>query len=119
MLYYSSVANILKSRRNGKKKVCEVRRRLGLLGGQGAYGRHLGQTSRQRGGTKEPVLSPFALVGVRVASAVLVVLLSLGVVALGLFHRFSQQRHGRHFAFESGACAGDARVLCYAGNYSR
>jgi hypothetical protein len=48
------------------------------------------------------------LVGVRVASAVLVVLLSLGVVALGLFHRFSQQGRGGTSAFESGACAGDA-----------
>ena len=35
-------------------------------------------------------------------------MLSLGVVALGLFHRFSQQSMGGTSAFESGACAGDA-----------
>ena len=98
----------IKSRRNGKKKYVRFDDVWGYWAARAPTDGTWVRLVDNAGGTKEPVLSPFALVGVRVASAVLVVLLSLGVVALGLFHRFSQQSMGGTSAFESGACAGDA-----------
>ena len=98
----------IKSRRNGKKKYVRFDDVWGYWAARAPTDGTWVRLVDNAGGTKEPVLSPFALVGVRVASAVLVVLLSLGVVALGLFHRFSQQSMGGTSSFESGACAGDA-----------
>ena len=98
----------IKSRRNGKKKYVRFDDVWGYWAARAPTDGTWVRLVDNAGGTKQPVLSPFALVGVRVASAVLVVLLSLGVVALGLFHRFSQQSMGGTSAFEAGACAGDA-----------
>ena len=84
----------IKSRRNGKKKYVRFDDVWGYWAARAPTDGTWVRLVDNAGGTKQPVLSPFALVGVRVASAVLVVLLSLGVVALGLFHRFSQQGRG-------------------------
>lgn len=91
----------IKSRRHGKKKYV---RYDDVWAYWAAHSPNDGTWVRlvdNYGDTREAVLSPFALAGVRVASAALLVMLALGVVALGLFHRCSQQGSGGTSAFEA------------------